>query len=70
MVASGNVYHLSECGVKLEIQPVHCMYRQNSSGCRSLLSELPAQANQTGILKYFIDFEIGSQILSSCGYSS
>lgn len=32
--------------VRLEIQPVHCMYPQIPSGYRSLLSELPAQAHQ------------------------
>lgn len=42
--------------VKLEIQPVHCMYPRSPSAYRPLLSECPAQAHQTHILKDFIDF--------------
>ena len=66
----GNVQYLSDYSiVKVEIQPVHCTCPQNPSGYRSLHSELPAQAHQTGILKY-LDFEIGPQISSSSGCNS
>lgn len=55
--------------VKLEIQPVQYTYPENTSGYRSLLSELPDQTHETGALKYLIDFEIRLQMLSSCGYN-
>lgn len=55
--------------VKLGIQLVQYTYPENTSGYRSSLSELPDQTHETGAVKYLIDFEIRSQILSSCGYN-